>query len=84
MTTNSGEPLQDIEHPIGEAESLSGHITANIENIAAFQVREQQKAGESQRRLGSLGDVVGHAILQVARHDLRLLLAYQLVFVGGA
>jgi uncharacterized membrane protein len=59
MTTNSGEPPQDIEHPIGEAESLSGHITANIENIAAFQVREQQKAGESQRRLGSLGDVVG-------------------------
>src|SRR3984885_1872598 len=59
MTTNSGEPLQDMEHPIGESESLSGHITANIENIAAFQVREEQKAGESQRRLGSLGDVVG-------------------------
>jgi uncharacterized membrane protein len=59
MTTNSGEPPRDIERPIGEPESLSGHVTANIENIAAFQVREQQKVGESQRRLGSLGNIVG-------------------------
>jgi uncharacterized membrane protein len=73
MTTNSGEPLQDMEHPIGEPESLSGHITANIENIAAFQVREQQKAGESQRRLGSLGDVVGRPAYLLALLSLIVL-----------
>jgi uncharacterized membrane protein len=39
--------------------SLSDHITENIENIAAFQLREQQKLGESHRRLGWVGDIAG-------------------------
>jgi len=59
MTTNSGQPLGVVEHPTGTPDSLSGHITENIENIAAFQLREQQKVGDSQRRLGSVGDIVG-------------------------
>src|SRR5208283_3576697 len=59
MTTNSGQPLGVVERPTGTPESLSGHITENIENIAAFQLREQQKVGDSQRRLGSVGDIVG-------------------------
>jgi len=50
MTTNSGQPPGVVEHPTGTPESLSGHITENIENIAAFQLREQQKVGDSQRR----------------------------------
>ena len=59
MTTNPGQPLADLEPPTGAPDSLSGHITENIENIAAFQLREQQKVGDSQRRLGSIGDIVG-------------------------
>ena len=52
-------PLQAEERPTSAPESLSGHIAENIENIAAFQLREQQKLGDSQRRLGSVGDIVG-------------------------
>jgi uncharacterized membrane protein len=59
VTTNSGQPLGVVEHSTGAPESLSGHVTENIENIAAFQLREQQKVGDSQRRLGSVGDIVG-------------------------
>jgi len=59
MTGNSDRPAAAEEHPTGAAESLSGHITDNIENIAAFQAREQEKLGDSQRRLGSVGDIVG-------------------------
>lgn len=43
----------------GATESLSDHVTENIENIAAFQLREQQKLGDSQRRLGSVADIAG-------------------------
>jgi uncharacterized membrane protein len=59
MTTNSDQPFQAGARPIGASESLAGHITENIENIASFQLREQQKVGDSQRRLGSVGDIVG-------------------------
>lgn len=41
------------------SESLSDHITENIENIAAVQLREQQKLGDSHRRLGWVGDIAG-------------------------
>jgi uncharacterized membrane protein len=59
MTEHSGQSPQAEEHPTGAPESLSGRINENIENIAAFQLREQEKLGESQRRLGSVGDIVG-------------------------
>jgi uncharacterized membrane protein len=59
MTEHSGQLPQAEEHPTGAPESLSGRINENIENIAAFQLREQEKLGESQRRLGSVGDIVG-------------------------
>jgi len=59
MTENSGEPPLALERPTGPPELLSGHIADNIESIAAFQLREQQKLGDSQRRLGSVGDIVG-------------------------
>lgn len=61
MTQNSGQSLPAEERSTGAPESLSGHITENIESIAAFQLREQQKLGDSQRRLGSVGDIVGRA-----------------------
>ena len=56
--TNPGQPPVVPQPPTGAPESLSGHITENIEKIAAFQLREQQKVGDSQRRLGSIGDFV--------------------------
>jgi uncharacterized membrane protein len=59
MTEHSGQSPQAEELPTGAPESLSGRINENIENIAAFQLREQEKLGESQRRLGSVGDIVG-------------------------
>jgi uncharacterized membrane protein len=59
MTEHSGQLPQAEEYPTGAPESLSGRINENIENIAAFQLREQEKLGESQRRLGSVGDIVG-------------------------
>lgn len=55
----SSPPPLDGEGPTGGPESLSGHIADNIESIAAFQLREQQKLGDSQRRIGSVGAVVG-------------------------
>jgi len=59
MTQNADEPPAAVERATGAPGALSGHITENIENIAAFQLREQQKVGDSQRRLGSIGDIVG-------------------------
>lgn len=59
MTERSSPPPLDGERPTGAPESLSGHIAENIESIAAFQLREQQKLGDSQRRIGSVGDIVG-------------------------
>lgn len=59
MTARSREPLFTVERPIGASESLSDHITENIENIEAFQLREHRKLGDSQRRLGSVGNIVG-------------------------
>jgi len=41
------------------ADALSGHVTENLENIAAFQLREAQKLGGSHRRLGFVGDIIG-------------------------
>ncbi|MGO9930479.1 MAG: DUF1003 domain-containing protein [Steroidobacteraceae bacterium] len=47
------------EPPSGAPETLSDRITGNIESIAAFQLREERKLGDPQRRLGLLGDIVG-------------------------
>jgi len=59
MTQNAGESAAAAERATGVPGALSGPITENIENIAAFQLREHQKLGESQRRIGSVGDIVG-------------------------
>ncbi|MGO8975169.1 MAG: DUF1003 domain-containing protein [Steroidobacteraceae bacterium] len=59
MTQNAGESPAAVERENGGPGALSGHIAENIENIAAFQLREHQKLGESQRRIGSIGDIVG-------------------------
>jgi uncharacterized membrane protein len=59
MTEYSAPPPRAEERSADTPELLSGHINENIENIAAFQLREQQKLGEPQRWLGSVGDIVG-------------------------
>ncbi len=59
MTEPSGPLPKAEEHPTGEPDPLSGRITDNIESIAAFQLREEQKLGQAHRRLGLVGDVIG-------------------------
>jgi uncharacterized membrane protein len=54
LNTGRNEPASGVS-----IESPSDHITENIENIAAFQLREQQKLGDSHRRLGWIGDFAG-------------------------
>jgi uncharacterized membrane protein len=55
------------------SDSLSDHITENIESIEAFQLREQQKLGDSHRRLGSVGDIAGRPAYLLCLSGLILL-----------
>jgi len=50
MTQTSGPLPKAEKHPTGEPDPLSGHITDDIESIAAFQLREEQKLGHAHRR----------------------------------
>jgi hypothetical protein len=59
MTETSKRSPPPPECLPGASESLCGHIAENIESIAAFQLREQHKLGDSHRRLGSVGDLLG-------------------------
>ncbi len=59
MTQTLGPPPTAENPPTGEPDPLVGHITDNIESIAAFQLREEQKLGHAHRRLGWVGDVIG-------------------------
>jgi uncharacterized membrane protein len=59
MTRNPDRSAGAEASPSAAPEGLSGYIIDNIENIASFQAREQQKLGDSRRRLGWVGDIVG-------------------------
>ena len=62
MTDAIAPPVPDTQRPPDVRESLSGLINENVESIAAMQLREQQKLGDSHRRLGSVGDIIGRPV----------------------
>ena len=62
MTDAIAPPGPDAQRPPDVRESLSGLINENVESIAAMQLREQQKLGDSHRRLGSVGDIIGRPV----------------------
>jgi uncharacterized membrane protein len=59
MTETCNKAVHGGEPPTDASEALSGNINENIESIAAFQLREQQKLGGSNRILGCVGDIIG-------------------------
>ena len=73
MTDTISQPVPDAQRPSDMRESLSGLINENVESIAAMQLREQQKLGDSHRRLGSVGDIIGRPVYLFALLSLILL-----------